>query len=248
LLGSQAMGRHARRFVIRGLKARFRDERAELKAIRRHVAATDVVCDIGANKGAFTFWLARWCKGGRVVAFEPQVEIAGQLASDCRSLHFSNVMVEPIGVYSKSGIEQLFVPHGHSPGAAIGAAGTASGQSTSVPVRVVALDDYFSPGEKISLLKIDVEGAELDVFKGAERILKTFHPLLVFECENRHLGKARVGDVIGYLTSLGYRGSFVCRGRLRPISEFDARIHQRTEGRWFWKSRDYCNNFIFSKP
>jgi FkbM family methyltransferase len=242
------IGGHAARFVIRGLKARFRDERAELEAIRRHVGATDIVCDIGANKGAFTFWLARWCRDGRVIAFEPQAEIADGLAADCRSLNFSNVTVEPIGVYSKSGTLQLCVPRGHSPGASIGSAGAAAaGESVSVPVRVVTLDDYFSDIEKISLLKIDVEGTELHVFKGAERILKTSCPLLVFECENRHLDEQCVDDVFGYLRSLGYRGSFVCRGQLRPISEFDAKIHQRTEGEWFWKSRGYCNNFIFSK-
>jgi FkbM family methyltransferase len=247
LLSREVLSSHARRFVIRALKARFRDERAELEAIRRHVAATDTVCDIGANKGAFTFWLARWCRSGRVVAFEPQAGIAGRLASDCKSLNFSNVTVEPVGVYSKSGIEQLSVPRGHAPGAAIGSLRSASGEPASIPVRVVSLDDYFSAGEKLALLKIDVEGAELHVFKGAERILKTSRPLLVFECERRHLGDGSVDDVISYLMSLGYRGSFVCRGRLRPISEFDARVHQRAEGEWFWKSRDYCNNFIFSR-
>lgn len=246
MLGSQMVGAHTARFVIRGLKARFRDEKAELEAIRRHVAATDVACDIGANKGSFTFWLARWCRRGRVIAFEPQAEIAGRLASDCKSLNFSNVTVEAIGVYSKSGVQQLSVPRGHSPGASIGPAVTA-GESASVPVRVVPLDDYFAAGEKISLLKIDVEGAELHVFKGAERILKTWSPLLVFECENRHLREGCVDDVFRYLMSLGYRGSFVCRGRLRSISEFDAKIHQRSHGEWFWKTRDYCNNFIFSK-
>jgi FkbM family methyltransferase len=239
------IGVHAARFVIRGLKARFRDERAELKAIRRHVAATDIVCDIGANKGAFTFWLARWCRDGRVVAFEPQAEIARRLASDCNSLKLSNVTVEPIGVYATSGTQLLSVPRGHSPGASIGPAVAATGEA--VPVRVVALDDYFKEGEKISLLKIDVEGAELHVFKGAERILKTSCPLLVFECENRHLGEGCVEDVISYLISLGYQGSFVCRGRLRPVAEFDVKIHHRTEGEWFWKSAGYCNNFIFSK-
>jgi FkbM family methyltransferase len=241
------IGDDAARFVIRGLKARFRDEKAELETIRRHVAAADVVCDIGANKGAFTFWLARWCRSGRVIAFEPQAEIADRLALDCKSLNFSNVTVEPIGVYSKSGAQQLSVPRGHSPGATIGPLGAATAEFVSVPVRVVSLDDYFSAGEKISLLKIDVEGAELHVFKGAERILKACHPLLVFEREDRHLRDERLGDAFRYLESLGYRGSFVRRGRLLPISEFNAGIHQRAEGEWFWKSAGYCNNFVFSK-
>jgi hypothetical protein len=54
--------------------------------------------------------------------------------------------------------------------------------------------------------------------------------------------------VFGYLGSLGYQGTFVCHGRVRPLSEFDAEVHQRAEGDWFWKSKDYCNNFIFAKP
>jgi FkbM family methyltransferase len=76
------------------------------------------------------------------------------------------VTVEAIGVYSKSGVQKLSVPRAHSPGASICSAGT-TGESASVPVRVVPLDDYFAAGEKISLVKIDVEGAELHVFKGA---------------------------------------------------------------------------------
>lgn len=142
-------------------------------------------------------------------------------------------------------MQRLLVPRDHGPGAALGAAESTSDETIAVPV--VALDDYFSAAEKVSLLKIDVEGAELRVMRGAERILKSFHPLLVFECENRHMQDARVEDVFRYLNSLGYRGSFVCRGRVLPISEFDAAIHQRADGEWFWKSRDYCNNFIFAK-
>src|SRR5271156_5967977 len=151
------------RFVVRALKARLRDEKAELEAIRRHVGPGDTVCDIGANKGAFTFWLARWCRKGRVVAFEPQADVAARLAQDCRSFHFSNIPVEPVGVYSSSGIQQLGIPVGHAPGAALQPAGSASDTVTSVPVRVISLDEYFPPAEKISLLKIDVEGAELHV-------------------------------------------------------------------------------------
>jgi FkbM family methyltransferase len=239
-------GAQAARFLIRALKARFRDERAELAAISRLLAPTDTVCDIGANKGSFTFWLARWCHEGHVFAFEPQIDIAERLARDCRLFGFSNVRVEPAGVHSSSGTLELSVPRGHGPGASFNAPAAAA-DTVAVPVRVVALDDYFAGTERIALLKIDVEGAELDVFRGAERILKTSHPLLVFECENRHLRGHCVEDVFRYLGSLGYSGCFVCHGQVRPLSEFDPAVHQRADGDWFWKSKDYCNNFIFAK-
>ncbi len=125
----------------------------------------------------------------------------------------------------------------------------AEGDEFSVlSVPVVALDDYFNEADKVAVLKIDVEGAELDVLKGAERILRRHGPLLVFECENRHLATGKVEDVFSWLNGLGYEGSFVCEDRLLPISQFDAAIHQRQDGEWFWKSKDYCNNFIFRKP
>jgi hypothetical protein len=72
--------------------------------------------------------------------------------------------------------------------------------------------------------------------------------LLVFECENRHLAPGTVQDVFSYLEDLGYEGSFVCRSQVFPISEFDAAVHQRQDGEWFWKNKDYCNNFVFRKP
>ena len=89
---------------------------------------------------------------------------------------------------------------------------------------------------------------ECEILRGAERVLLQHAPLLVFECENRHLAPGRIQEVFSYLESLGYEGRFVCRKRLLPISEFDAAVHQRQDGEWFWKSKDYCNNFIFRKP
>src|ERR1700743_3070653 len=236
------------RFRIRALKARFRDQTAEFDVIRHHVRSGDIVCDIGANKGSFILWLSRWCGSGRVVAFEPQPEFAGRLAEVCRAIGLDNVRVEAKAVYSHSGDQELFVPSGHSPGASLTHKAAEAASFTTLSVPVVALDDYFDAIDKITLLKIDVEGAELGLLKGAERILRQHAPLLVFECENRHLAPGTVGDVFSYLEALGYEGSFVRRSQLSPIAEFDAAVHQRGDGEWFWKSRDYCNNFVFAKP
>jgi FkbM family methyltransferase len=235
------------RFRTRALKALLRDQSAEFGVIRRHLRPGDIVCDIGANKGSFIYWLSRWVRDGRVVAFEPQPQFARDLANICRVIKLRNVKVEAKAVYSHSGVEDLFVPAGHSPGASLTQKAVEAESFTILSVPVVALDDYFDASDKVALLKIDVEGAELGVLKGAERILRQHAPLLVFECENRHLAPGHVGDVFSYLESLGYRGSFICRDQLLPLSEFDADLHQRQHGEWFWKSRDYCNNFVFAK-
>lgn len=235
------------RFLLRGLKARFRDQKCEFDIIRRHLRPGDIVCDIGANKGSFVWWLSRWIRNGRVVAFEPQPQFAERLAAVCEAMKLDNVTVEAKAVFSRSGAQDLFVPAGHSPGASLTHKAVEAESFTTLSVPVVALDDYFDARDKVSLLKIDVEGAELGVLQGAERILRQHGPLLVFECENRHLAPGNVRDVFSWLENLGYRGSFICRDRLLPLSQFDADVHQRQHGEWFWKSRDYCNNFVFAK-
>ncbi|AWM04871.2 FkbM family methyltransferase [Bradyrhizobium amphicarpaeae] len=235
------------RFRVRALKALLRNERTELNAIWRHLKPGDVACDIGANKGSFIYWLSWWVHDGRVVAFEPQPELAQALTGICDVIGLANVTVEAKAVYSHSGPQDLYVPEGHQPGASL-CHGDAKAEHVSIlTVPAIALDDYFKPTERIALLKIDVEGAELAVFKGAERILRNDGPMLVFECENRHLASGHVGDVVAFLERLGYEGHFVCQHRVLPISQFDASKHQRQDGDWFWKRKDYCNSFIFRK-
>jgi FkbM family methyltransferase len=236
------------RFRVRALKALLRDQRAEFVAIWQHLRPGDIVCDIGANKGSFIYWLSWWVRDGRVVAFEPQPELARYLVHICRVIGLGNVTVEAKAAYSHSGNQDLFLPSGHQPGASLVRAGMEGESVTTLSVPVVALDDYFQENDKVALLKIDVEGAELGLLRGAERILRRQAPLLIFECENRHLARGSVGDVFSYLTGLGYEGSFVYRNQLLPISQFDTAIHQRQGSKWFWKRKDYCNNFIFCKP
>jgi FkbM family methyltransferase len=239
--------RESTRFRLRALKARFRDQRGEFEIIGRHLRPGDIACDIGANKGSFIYWLSRWVRHGLVVAFEPQPDLARRLADVCRATGLDNVTVEAKAVYSHSGDQPLFLPTGHQPGASLHRAALEAESFTTLSVPLVTLDDYFDANDQVALLKIDVEGAELGVFRGAERILRQHAPLLVFECEKRHLAEGNVGDVFSYLAGLGYEGSFIRGNEVLPIAQFDAAIHQRQDGEWFWKRKDYCNNFVFRK-
>jgi predicted methyltransferase len=80
------------RFLWRAFKARWRDQRAELSIIRDHISPGDTVCDVGAHKGTYTYWLSRWVgNSGRVLAFEPQPSLAAYLR---RTVPLHNVVVE----------------------------------------------------------------------------------------------------------------------------------------------------------
>lgn len=236
------------RFLHRAYKARYRDQRAELRALVEALSPGDVAVDVGANKGSYLLWLSRAVVDGRVVAFEPQPGLADYLTRACAAAGLRNVTVEACGVSNAEGTRTLFVPgSSDSPSATFESVSPGSESVRSVTVPVVTLDRYLArETRRVRAIKIDVEGHELSVLRGATEVLREHRPRLVMECESRHLAGADVATVLEFLRSLAYDGHFVHRARLVPISEFRSEVHQRPVGAEYWKSRDYCNNFVLS--
>lgn len=238
------------RFVYRNLKARFRDQHQEIKALLAHIRPGDTVVDCGANKGGYVWTLSRAAgKNGQVVAFEPQRKLAAYLRDMARSCGLHNVRIEEKGISEHAGTMQLMIPGGDtSPGASLEPGILQRENCTAYPVEVVSLDEYFAARtRKISAIKIDVEGHEFAVLHGAQNILEQDAPLLVFECEQRHLSGTTVAEILAWLQARGYTGWFIRQGALRPVAEFNVELHQRQTGQRFWDVPDYCNNFIMKK-
>jgi FkbM family methyltransferase len=236
------------RFVYRGFKARYRDESREIAALLNGLSPESVAIDIGANKGSYLWSLARAVPKGKVVAFEPQPVLAEYLKQACKSVGFKNVVVEAAGVSTKSGKLTLTVPGTgkDSPGASFERTANLREPHRQIDVPVVSLDDYFSAEQrKIGAMKIDVEGHEFSVLKGGAGLIAAHRPVIVCECEQRHLGGEDMKAVFDFVHSLGYEGFFSEKKRVRSLSEFDPKIHQRQTGEKFWNAPDYYNNFIF---
>lgn len=235
------------RFIWRALKGRFRDQKCEVRALLYALAPDDVAVDVGCNKGSYLFWLSRAVPRGRVVAFEPQPVLAAYLKEVCAKTGLRNVRVEASGVSDTRGQLTLYIPgESDSPAASFEQVIARNEPCRTVDVPVVTLDEYFVGLEgRIGAVKIDVEGHELAVLRGAAGILSRYKPVVVLECETRHLTGATVLDVVRYVEQLGYQGSFIQRGNLHPVSGFDPEIHQKSAGERFWDSKDYCNNFVF---
>ena len=229
------------KWVYRAWRYRYRLEPLEIQLLLQHLAAGDVAVDVGAHKGAYTYWM-RHAVGpaGRVYAFEPQPRLAKQLRSLVAANGYHNVKVENMGLSSAAGTLMLNVPgDGTSPGASF-EAGAAAAQA--YPVQVTCLDDYFDGlvDRSVGLIKCDAEGHELEVFRGARRLLTEMHPCLLFECERRHRSSGRVDDVFRWLEELGYHGYFIARNGARDIREFDPESHQGDSS-----APGYVNNFLF---
>lgn len=235
------------RFWYRALRARWRDQKAEIAALTGAIRPGELAVDVGANKGSYLPWLARAAAPGRVVAFEPQAALARYLERACRAARLSNVTVEASGVSERSGTLTLHVPgEGRpSPGASFEPTVAAVSPGRGVAVPVVRLDDYFrAETRRIAALKIDVEGHELAVLRGAAELLERHAPLVVFECEARHAGQDGLAWALAFFAARGYEGWFVERGRLSPVAGFDPAAHQKRAGGRFWDAPGYCNNFV----
>jgi hypothetical protein len=99
----------------------------------------------------------------------------------------------------------------------------------------------------IGLIKIDVEGHEAAVLRGAQGIIARDRPVFIIEAEERHRPGA-VGAVQGALSSHGYDGWYLRGGRLHSVSHFDVGRDQPAAGvRGGRKVRGerYVNNFIY---
>lgn len=237
----------AARFVYRGLRARWRDQRELIEALVHAVRPGDAVVDVGAHKGAFLFSLARAAAPGPALAIEPQPALASYLRAACAALRLRNVQVLAAAASERAGRARLAIPSsGPTHGASLERAVEARGPVEHVDVELLALDELFAgAAPRLAALKIDVEGHELAVLRGAARLLASHRPTLVVEIEQRHLGERPLSDVFGELERHGYRGEFLHRHRLRPLADFDPALHQRNAGPRFWSAPDYCANFVF---
>lgn len=238
------------KFLYRAFKYRFKDDKHELNYIISTIKSGDLVLDIGAHKGGYLHWIRKAVgNSGEVIAFEPQSILFDYLNKAIDGFSYKNITLHHGGVSSENGVLKLFIPKpegGTSPGATLEQReDTSSGHFQEVPV--YKLDDLLKDRtQKIALIKLDVEGHELEVFKGAKEILLKDKPTIVFECENRHLQNLQVEDVFEFLVSLGYAGFFFDQGELISIKNFDASIHQKTNNNEIVDKTHYANNFVFA--
>jgi FkbM family methyltransferase len=234
------------RFLYRAFKARYRDQRPEIRALLSTLSAGDAAVDVGANKGAYLYWMRRAVGAdGKVFAFEPQARLAVYLRGLVKRMRWSNVSIRDVALSDAPGTRTLHVPGtGDSPGASLEDAVLTAGACRDEICEVDTLDRQLA-GEKVALIKVDVEGHELAVFRGAERTLAQSRPTLLFECEARHLTRHTPRDVFAFLEARGYRGGFFTPDGLMPVAQFDETLHQRRGPGRFWKEPGYRNNFLF---
>jgi len=162
----------------------------------------DYIFDVGTNIGEVAMQLAkRTGMNGKVYAFEPDPEIYQRLSCNLSLNEFKNLKAHQLGFGNKN--ETVFM----SPEVQNNSGGNriVATQKGSVGVAIQKLDDFVQNNDikKLDLLKIDVEGYEINVLKGATNTIEKFRPRLFVEVSDRNL-KQQGGSARELLERLAY--------------------------------------------
>ncbi len=218
----------------------------ELFLIKELVSDQSVVFDIGSNVGAYLYAFEKIVQPGNIYGFEPNQNLFLNLKKLFGKINLLNIAISDVSENA-----ELKIPIINN--VAYEARGTLNldfkeideNDFTLINIKKESLDNYVLKNgiSKLDFIKIDVEGHEFQILKGAINTLKQFKPTLLIEIEQRH-HKFPISQIDDFLLELGYSKYFFLKkeNRILPGKEFNAALHQGIDT---FKTESYVNNFIF---
>ncbi len=195
------------RFAHRGWRYRLRVERAEVAFLLRYYRPELTGIDIGAHKGAFTYWMARRTSlGSRILAFEPLPELAAYLRRIREMCYLPQLSVVQMALSDRATTRTLFRPVNDYLGMTSLVPSDHPFGYDELAVETITLDTYLDVNQDrpVGFIKCDVEGHELEVLRGGRRMLAEDQPVLLLECEDHRNGGGQLQRVCSFLAELGY--------------------------------------------
>jgi len=177
-------------------------EAGDIQALTQWIKPGTVVIDVGANIGFFTRYFARRVSdGGKVLAIEPEQNNFKRLTEMLRKSRLNgNVETFEAVAAEQSGELKLVINPLHPADHKIWQDG--------VTVNAVSLDELAAARQwqPVSLIKVDVQGAEMLVLKGSLKILERFRPVLYLEVDDEGLRRmnSSAEELFRTVQKLGY--------------------------------------------
>lgn len=198
-------------------------ERAELRYLASRPFEGGSVFDIGAHRGEYSYWMHRHLRNGtRVVAFEPQPELAQHLADFKQAFGLERLLIEPIGLSSQSGKLRMRRPQKRWEAATVDPYCQVDVQTEEFDVPVATIDEYVTAHPElrpVRFIKCDVESHDADVLAGATRTLREDRPEVMFEWSTPR--RAYRERIVRLAQQLGYAVFQFEYGRLAPCTSVE---------------------------
>lgn len=237
-----ALQRVAPRAVYRYDLWKIAKREPETRRLREWCRKDRISIDAGAHRGVYSCYMLP--HSAAVLAFEPLPSMQEQL----RQYFGDRIQLYPVALSDSDGQASLRLPRGLSSCATIDTHNPLDGLDRrpidTIAVATRRLDSYHFTN--VGFIKIDVEGHEERVLRGALDTVRESRPTLLIEIEERHNpgSLARVATLLG---GLGYEGWFLDRGRVRRIVEFElSRDQDRDHVGLRGRLGRYINNFVFT--
>ena len=192
-------------YVARDIFYRGEWEPEETALLRSVTPAGGTFVDVGANIGYFTLLASRWVgPTGRVIALEPVASTYRRLRRNLELNGAGNVTTLQCGASARSGTAKMAVggDAGHSHLVRDEDAATAA-----EGVALTTVDELVEAHglRRLDVLKVDVEGADFDVIRGAATTLRRLRPVVLMEVELIQKFGASIEQVEAFMESLDYR-------------------------------------------
>ena len=170
----------------------------EIEFASKFIKEGDVVIDAGANIGTHTLPFSELVSNsGHVYSVEAHPDLAGILKKNVSDNHLDNVTVYSLALGSQA--DEAWAPA--LTGDRINSGSfTASHEQkeNDIPIKMSTIDELGI--DSVNFLKLDVEGSELAVCKGGERLIRSSLPIIFAECNSLHSG----WELASYLMTLDY--------------------------------------------
>ena len=182
-----------------------------------HLREGMTVMDVGANLGLYSLLASRAVgPSGKVYAFEPVPEIFARLKEHIALNNAANVIPVPIALSNEKGVAKMSVRGS-------GSSFFRHLSNEFVEVQVERLDDFVEREgiERVDAIKIDVEGAELKVIRGADKTIRHNKPILMVEFNLFTLQAAGVTpeELFETIVNYGYNAFVIRHGKAIPTDK-----------------------------
>lgn len=203
-LGLQRFGPFNRLFLAAYGFYKRHVEAGPIDRLQEFVPPGSLVIDVGANVGFFALRFAKWVgTAGKVIAIEPEEQNCANLTRAlARNQVAGRVDVRKAVAAAAPGPMLLEINPLHP------ADHKLSRDGTGLAVEAVTVDGLVQESGSVpSLIKIDVQGAEMLVLEGAASVLRMSHPALFIELHEEGLNRfgTSVAAILAHLGALGYR-------------------------------------------